>query len=97
MQELPVFFKGSRYENLPTATYTDASGRTITYVSTRYIAATTAYIGYSVSDGDRLDNIAYQYFRDSQRFWRICDANLATWPEDLLVVGAVIAVPPSED
>lgn len=91
-----MFFKGSRYEKLPTATYTDASGRTVTYVTTRYIAATTAYIGHRVADGDRLDNLAYQYFRDPQRFWRICDANLATWPDDLLVPGAVIAVPPSE-
>jgi hypothetical protein len=91
-----MFFKGSRYEKLPTAKYTDALGRTVTYVTTRYIPPTTAYIGHSVADGDRLDLIAYRYFRDPLRFWRICDANLATWPEDLLVPGAVIAVPPSE-
>lgn len=91
-----MFFKGSRYEKLPTATYTDASGRTIAYVTTRYIPPTTAFIGHSVVDGERLDLIAYQYFRDSERFWRICDANLATWPDDLLVIGAVLAIPPSE-
>ena len=91
-----MFFKGSRYEKLPTATYTDPSGRTITYVTTRYIPPTAAFIGHSVVDGERLDLIAYQYFRDSERFWRICDANLATWPDDLLVIGAVLAIPPSE-
>jgi hypothetical protein len=91
-----MFFKGSRYEKLPTATYVDASGRSINYVRTRYIPPTPAYIGHRVTDADRLDLIAYQYFRDSERFWRICDANLAMWPEEILVSGAVIAVPPSE-
>jgi hypothetical protein len=91
-----MFFKGSRYEKLPTATYTDPSGRTIAYVTTRYIPPTPAFIGYRVADGDRLDLIAYQYYRDPQRFWRICDANLAMWPDEILVMGAAIAVPPSE-
>lgn len=91
-----MFFKGSRYEKLPTATYTDSSGRTITYVTTRYIPPTPAFIGHSVSSEDRLDLIAFQYLQDSERFWRICDANLATWPDELLVPGAVIAIPPSE-
>lgn len=91
-----MFFKGSRYEKLPTTTYTDASGRILTYVTTRYIPPTPAFIGHSVTDGERLDLIAFQYLQDSERFWRICDANLATWPDDLLVLGAVIAVPPSE-
>jgi len=91
-----MFFKGSRYEKLPTVTYTDASGRTIAYVTTRYIAPTVSFIGHSVIEGERLDLIAYQHFRDAERFWRICDANLATWPDDLLVTGAVLAIPPSE-
>ncbi len=91
-----MFFKGSRYEKLPTATYADASGRTIAYVTTRYILPTTAFIGHTVVEGERLDLIAYQYFRDTERFWRICDANLATWPDDLLVIGAVLAIPSSE-
>ncbi len=91
-----MFFKGSRYEKIPTATYVDASGRTITYVTTRYIAPTPAFIGHRVTDGERLDLIAYQYYRDSERFWRICDANLAMWPDEILVLGATIAIPPSE-
>ena len=91
-----MFFKGSRYEKLPTATYQAPSGRTITYVATRYIPPTPAFIGHTVTDGERLDLIAFQAFRDSERFWRICDANLATWPDDLLVIGAVLAIPPSE-
>jgi hypothetical protein len=91
-----VFFKGSRYEKIPTATCVDASGHTIAYVTTRYIAPTVAFIGHSVTDGERLDLIAYQYYRDSERFWRICDGNLAMWPEEILAIGATIAIPPSE-
>jgi hypothetical protein len=91
-----MFAKGSRYEKVPIATYKDPSQRAIAYVTTRYIGPTPAFIGHQVTDGERLDLIAHQYFRDPLRFWRICDANLATWPDEILVVGAVIAVPPSE-
>ncbi len=91
-----MFFKGSRYENLPTATYQDSTGRQVTYVTTRYIAPTTSFVTHSVVDGERLDLVAQQAYRDPQRFWRIADANLATWPPDIMVPGAVIDVPPSE-
>lgn len=91
-----MFFKGSRYEKLPTLTYVDGAGRTIPYVATRFIGETPAFIGHEVNDGERLDLIAYQYFRDPERFWRICDANDALWPDEILVPGAVIAIPPSE-
>jgi hypothetical protein len=91
-----LFFKGSRYWNLPTATYEGSTGRTVTYVTTRYIGPITSFVTHSVVDGERLDLVAQQAYRDPQRFWRIADANLATWPPDIMVPGAVIDVPPSE-
>ena len=39
-----------------------------------------------VADGERLDNIAAQHFGDPELFWRICDANRAMQPDDLLTV-----------
>ena len=37
-----------------------------------------------------------QHFRDAERFWRICDANRATWPDDLLEEAAILRIPASE-
>lgn len=92
-----MFFKGSRYEKVPTRTFTDASGRVITYKSTRFIPATSALQGHLVTSDERLDHIAWQHYRDAERYWRICDANTAVWPDDLLEPGVVLAVPPVEN
>jgi len=91
-----VFFKGSRYAKVPTASITDASGREIAYKLVRFIPETPAVSGHRVKAGERLDNIAWRYFRDAERFWRICDANRALWPADLLEEGEIIRIPQSE-
>jgi len=91
-----MFFKGSRYEKVPTATYLDPSGRSIQYKLVRWIPDTTPVVGHRVGSEDRLDLIAWEAFRDTERFWRVCDANRALWPNDLLEVGAVIGIPAAE-
>lgn len=92
-----MFFRGSRYEKVPTLALTDASGRVVAYKSTRFIPRTPALEGHQVTAGERLDQIAWQHYRNPERFWRICDANYALWPDDILDEGAIIAVPPVED
>jgi hypothetical protein len=91
-----MFFKGSRYATVPTATLVDETGRVVTYKTTRFIPDTPAVVGHRVVGGERLDHVAWQHYRDPERFWRICDANRALWPADLLEIGRVILVPPSE-
>lgn len=92
-----MFFKGSRYEKVPTAVHTDAaSGRVIRYKTVRFIAPVTATTTHRVAAGERLDLLAHKFYRDSERFWRICDANLATRPEESIEPGVVIGIPPSE-
>ena len=91
-----MFFKGSRYEKVATNQITDATGRSIFYKKIRIISATTGVLGYTVAQADRFDQISNKAFRDPQRFWRICDTNLAMWPDDLLEVGEVLEIPPSE-
>lgn len=91
-----MFFKGSRYEKVETRQAKDAKGRPVNYKKIRFIPETTAVVGYSVHQGDRLDQVANASFRDPQRFWRICDANDAMWPDDLMIVGATLKIPPSE-
>jgi nucleoid-associated protein YgaU len=92
-----MFFKGSRYEKVPTREIADASGRIVRYKATRFIPDTPAAVGHQVTDDQRLDRIAWQHYRDAERFWRICDANRALWPADLLEEGAILRIPPSED
>jgi hypothetical protein len=92
-----MFYRGSRYEKVPELTMTDASGRVITYKATRFIPPTPADQGHEVTSDERLDHIAWRHYRDAQRYWRICDANYALWPDDLLIEGAVLGIPPAEN
>ncbi len=92
-----MFFKGSRYANVAELEFRDNQGRVIRYKKTRFIPETTADMGHRVSAGERLDHIADRYYNDPERFWRICDANRAMWPDDLVSEpGSVILIPPSE-
>lgn len=91
-----MFFKGSRYEKVPEATYTDATGREIRYKTTRFITDPQAFVGHRLQNGERLDHVAWQHYRDAERYWRICDANQAAWPDDLLEEAAILRIPPSE-
>jgi hypothetical protein len=91
-----MFFKGSRYEKVATNQITDSTGRVIVYKKIRFIPPTLGLAAYTVKQGDRLDLIANLSFRDAQRFWRICDANDAMWPDDLLIIGRTLEIPPSE-
>jgi hypothetical protein len=92
-----MFFKGSRYEKIAELERTDSSGRRVRYKATRFIPDTPPSATHVVTGGDRLDRLAFRYFRDSERFWRICDANEAMWPPDLLgAPGFQIGIPRSE-
>ena len=92
-----MFFKGSRYANVAEGEI-EAQGRVVRYKLTRFIPPTRALAAHPVARGERLDHLAFGHYRDSERFWRICDANLAFWPPDLVaVVGRVLLVPRSEE
>jgi nucleoid-associated protein YgaU len=91
-----VFFKGSRYETVETATFEGPDGRSMRFKKVRFIPPTPAPFGVGVTQGDRLDLIAQRMYEDPERFWRICDANLALWPDDLVEVGRTIRIPAPE-
>ena len=93
-----MFFQGSRYANVGEHNITDNEGRVIRYKKMRFVnLETTAQVTHVVGQGERLDHIAHRFYRDPERFWRICDANLALWPDDLIAeAGRIILIPPSE-
>lgn len=81
-----MFDPSSRYIRLPLFAATTPDGRTVSYVSRRFLPRPDDYDLlqlHTVTEGDRLDNITAQYLDDSQQFWRICDANDCVSPFDL--------------
>lgn len=92
-----MFFKGSRYAKVADLTWTDPTGREIKYKNIRFIPPAKATTGHIVHRGERLDQIANRYYRDPERFWRIADANVAMWPDELIEeAGRTILIPPAE-
>jgi hypothetical protein len=92
-----MFFRGSRYQDVPTLDYQDRDGRIIRHQAIRFIPDTPRLVDHVTDEGQRLDHIAFDHYRDPERFWRICDANLAVHPEELTAEPRrVLHVPPSE-
>jgi hypothetical protein len=79
----------SRYRALSAqpSTYIGEDGRTILYLPRRWLPA-SASVSMSarvrVSAIDRLDQVAARTLGDPLQFWRLCDANDAMDPFDLL-------------
>jgi len=81
------FPANSRYQTTPTTTLTDAAGRTVAYLTRRFVPQPGAFAllrEHEVVGGDRLDNVAATELGDPELFWRVCDANAAMRPEDLV-------------
>ena len=89
-----MFAKTSRYADVPEAVYIDANGREIVYKKLRLIPSPLSLQVHEVGRGERLDRIAFRYFRDPEQFWRLCDANAALRPDELTAeLGRRVRVP----
>jgi hypothetical protein len=90
-----VFLPTSRYFDLPRTTLVAPDGRELVYVRRRFVPATQAEgVEYTVTQGDRLDNVTARTLGDPEAFWRLCDANGAVRPDELTeVVGRVLRIP----
>jgi hypothetical protein len=89
-----MFFKGSRYADVETHETRDVQGRVLRYKKVRFIPPTPAQQRHAVRADERLDHIAERYYHDPERFWRICDANVAMWPNELVATtGQLILIP----
>jgi hypothetical protein len=82
---MSMFPPNSRYQNVPTATYTDPAGKTVAYLLQRVVPSPSQFATiavYVVKQGDRIDNVSAQTIGDPKLYWRICDANLVMRPAD---------------
>lgn len=81
-----LFGPGSRYAGLATASLVTPAGQTIVYLTRRFLPSPAAFAllqEYTVTQGDRLDNVAARFIGDPEQFWRLCDANNAMRPDEL--------------
>lgn len=81
------FSPSSRYARLATATYVDAQGNSYSYMTRRFLPPGSSFTllqQYSIVEGDRLDNLSAKFLGDSEMFWRLCDANDAMEPDELV-------------
>jgi nucleoid-associated protein YgaU len=88
-----VFASTSRYANVADATYTDASGRQFSFKVLRLTPSAATLMVHQVVQEDRLDLLSAKFYTDPEQFWRICDANVAMRPDDLLQIGQILLIP----
>jgi hypothetical protein len=70
-----VFSKISRYRKLPDVVAVDAQDRLLESKSLRLLPEVTGVFLHTVEAADRLDHLAYKYYKQPRKWWRICDAN----------------------
>lgn len=80
------FPPNSRYHTTGTSTLTTSAGRTIVYLRRRFVPPPEQFAllqEHTVTEGERLANLAAHYLGDAEVFWRLCDANGAMRPDEL--------------
>jgi nucleoid-associated protein YgaU len=89
-----MFFDGSRYLRVPDCTIEAGDGAPRKLKATREPVATETALTYQVREGDRLDLLAYKFYRNPRKWWLIADANPdCIAPEQLLAPGRVLVIP----
>ena len=91
-----MFPINSRYYGIATVTFETEDGKQLVYLRRRFVPAPERFdllAEHTVSEGERLDNIAALYLGDAEQFWRLCDANGVIRPEELIeTVGRLIRI-----
>jgi nucleoid-associated protein YgaU len=88
-----MFSSTSRYANIADAIYQDPRGRQFPFKVLRLIPAAPTLLLHTVVQEDRLDLLSATFYTDPEQFWRICDANFAMRPDDLLQIGLRLRIP----
>jgi hypothetical protein len=86
-----MFRKISRYYKLPDDVVVDPSGQTQKSKSVRLLPAVEGRFQHTVEAADRLDHLAFKYYKQPRKWWRVCDGNPAFLsPLDLLGDGGIV-------
>jgi hypothetical protein len=94
--ETLAFPPGSRYHGVPLGQRTRPDGPPIAFVRRRIVPPQDRFVTlrlHTVAEGDRLDNLAAVHLGDPQQYWRLCDANGAMRPDELIeTVGRALRI-----
>lgn len=74
----------------------DGRGGTQPLLDLRETPPATGVLQLTPTDSDRLDLLAWRFYRDPTRFWRICDASSRLDPFDVLAPGEPLPIPPDK-
>jgi hypothetical protein len=80
------FPTASRYNGIATTTLESPDGQTIIFLTRRFVPSPDRFALlhlHTLTQAERLDNIAARYVGDPTAFWRLCDANNAMRPDEL--------------
>lgn len=83
----------SRYHGLPLRTRPGPDGAPVAYLARRLCPSPDRFATLSVqrvAQGERLDQLAARLLGDPERFWALCDANGAIWPQELEAEDALL-------
>ena len=89
-----MIFKGSRYQSVKVVQVTRTNGKQVTALGIRIIPPTPAGFLHTFKADERLDTLAFNYYRNPEKFWLIADANSEMDPEDLQEPGRKLKIPP---
>jgi hypothetical protein len=70
-----MFSKISRYKKLTGIVTTDSRGRSLESKRIRLLPEVSGTFLHTVEENDRPDHLAYKYYKQPLKWWRICDAN----------------------
>ncbi len=87
-----MFDPTSRYANKELVSFNKENGTEVRYVKRRFCPRgeeQQLMVEVIIQDGDRLDLITSRTLGDPLQFWRVCDANNAMNPCDLLEPGRI--------
>lgn len=94
-----MFEVTSRYAAIGRSVFIDRRGRETSYLRRRFLPQPTAFsvvAEVTLSQDDRLDNIAAKTLGAPELFWLLCDANTAMNPFDLVndhTIGEKLKIP----
>ncbi len=88
-----MIFEGSRYANAPVLRVKDHDGVTRPAIYWDPFDSSTKFLYHTVIEGDRLDLLAFRYYRNAELWWFIANANPEVfYPEDL-EPGQILRIP----
>lgn len=82
-----MFEPTSRYYNVATVSRTQPDGRIVAYKRRRFLPrgeSLPLLAELSIGQGERLDVLTARALGDPEQYWRVCDANNAMYPPDLV-------------